>query len=97
MIPKRRYIPLGLMLLAGAVTCIITFSEDYDLLTRLVLLFCVMLVFFLLGVVVESFLNSFEKEIKEKEEEERRLREEQEKKEREEQEAKEKAAQEEAK
>lgn len=57
---KRKYLPLLLMLTSGAVTCIITFIRKYTLLDKLVSLFAVMLIFFLLGSVLKWTLDYFE-------------------------------------
>lgn len=88
---NRQYIPLVFVLLSGAITCIITFTSDYPLLTKLIILFAVMLIFFVLGAILESFLDHFEQDIKAKEEALRleKEKEELEQKEREEQEARE--------
>lgn len=59
---NRKYLPLLLMLAAGAVTCIITFIRKYTLLGKLVSLFAVMLIFFLLGSVMKWTLDYFEEQ-----------------------------------
>lgn len=59
---KRKYLPLLLMLTAGAVTCIITFIRRYSLLKKLVSLFVVMLIFFVLGSVLKWTLDYFEEQ-----------------------------------
>ena len=56
----RRNLPLLLMLTAGAVTCIITFIRKYSMLEKLVSLFVVMLIFFLLGSVLKGTLDYFD-------------------------------------
>lgn len=56
---NRKYLPLILMLTAGSVTCIITFFKDYTLLEKLVALFVVMLVFFVLGTLLKETLDYF--------------------------------------
>lgn len=64
----KRKIPLVLMLIAGSTACIITFVCNYDTLDRLVILFCVLLLFYCLGAILKWTLERFEKEIeKEKE------------------------------
>ncbi len=57
---KRKNLPLLLMLTAGAVTCIITFVKHYTMLEKLVSLFCVMLIFYILGSVLKWTLDYFE-------------------------------------
>ena len=56
----RKNLPLLLMLTAGAVTCIITFIRKYSMLEKLVSLFVVMLIFFLLGSVLKWTLDYFD-------------------------------------
>lgn len=56
----RKNLPLLLMLTAGAVTCIITFIRKYSTLGKLVSLFVVMLIFFLLGSVLKWTLDYFD-------------------------------------
>jgi len=68
---KRNYIPLTLMLIAGAFTIILTSMQDYPTVERFTVLFAVMLLFYLLGSILLAFLNSFEKDIKRKEDEKR--------------------------
>lgn len=59
---NRKYLPLILMLLAGAVTCVITFVRDYTILGKLGALFIVFVVFFILGNILRSTLDFFEKQ-----------------------------------
>lgn len=56
----RKNLPLLLMLTAGAVTCIITFIREFSMLEKLVWLFVVMLIFFLLGSVMKWTLDYFD-------------------------------------
>lgn len=56
----RKNLPLLLMLTASAVTCIITFIRKYSMLEKLVSLFVVMLIFFLLGSVLKWTLDYFD-------------------------------------
>lgn len=56
----RKNLPLLLMLTAGAVTCIITFIREFSMLDKLVWLFVVMLIFFLLGSVLKWTLDYFD-------------------------------------
>ena len=57
---NRKNLPLLLMLTAGAVTCIITFIRKYSMLEKLVSLFVVMLIFFVLGSVLTWTLDYFD-------------------------------------
>ena len=54
--------PLLLMLTAGAVTCIITFIEEYTMTEKLVALFVVLLIFYVLGSVLKWTLDFFEQQ-----------------------------------
>lgn len=56
----RKNIPMVLMLSAGAVTCIITFTEEYDMVERLGILLGVLLLFYLLGSILMWTLNYFD-------------------------------------
>ncbi len=67
---NRKNLPLILMLTAGAVTCVITFIRDYTMLGKLIALFVVMLIFYILGSVLKWTLDYFEAQ------NEKRLREE---------------------
>ena len=49
---NRKNIPLLLMLTAGAVTCIITYIKRYPVNVRLMALFAVLLLFYVLGSVL---------------------------------------------
>lgn len=57
---NRKNIPLLLMLTAGAVTCIITYVRQYSITSKLVSLFLVLVVFWLLGSILEWTLNYFD-------------------------------------
>lgn len=64
---KRKMVPIFLMLLAGAITSIITFIKDYDLTKMLWTLLVVLIVFYALGVVIQKTLNLFDAQIEEAE------------------------------
>ena len=64
---KRRMIPIFLMLLAGAITSIITYIRDYELVKMLWTLLGVLIVFYVLGVVIQKTLNLFDAQIEEAE------------------------------
>ena len=53
-------IPIFLMLLAGAITSIITYIRDYELVKMLWTLLGVLIVFYALGVVIKKTLNLFD-------------------------------------
>lgn len=63
---NRKNLPLLLMLAAGAVTCIITYIEQYSMLAKLVALFVVMLVFCVLGSILKWTLDYFERQNEQK-------------------------------
>ena len=58
--------PLLLMLTAGAVTCIITYIEKYTMVEKLVSLFFVLLLFYILGCIIKWTLDYFEKQNEER-------------------------------
>lgn len=59
---KRKYMPLILMLLAGAITSIITFIKQYTMLQRLGALLAVLLIFYVLGSILKWLLDTFDKQ-----------------------------------
>lgn len=71
MIMKRKMIPIILMLAAGAVTSIITFIKDYELIRMLWTLLIVLIIFYLLGAGIKRVLDLFDDQIKEAEEKEK--------------------------
>lgn len=64
---KRKMIPIFLMLVAGAITSIITYIKDYELTRMLWTLLGALIVFYVLGVVIQKTLNLFDKQIEEAE------------------------------
>ena len=63
---NRKNLPLLLMLTAGAVTCIITFIQKYTMFEKLVSLFAVLIIFYVLGSVLVWTLDYFERQNEEK-------------------------------
>ncbi len=63
---NRKNMPLLLMLVAGAVTCVITFINDFPMLERLVTLLIVLLVFYFLGSLMKWALDYFDQQNQEK-------------------------------
>lgn len=57
---NRKNMPLLLTLAAGAVTCIITFIQQYTILQKLISLFVVLIIFYVLGSVLKWTLDYFE-------------------------------------
>lgn len=76
---KRKMVPIFLMLLAGAITSIITFIKDYELTKMLWTLLVVLIVFYALGVVIQKTLNLFDAQIEEAEKKAKEAEEEKEK------------------
>lgn len=52
--------PLILMLVAGAAACGITFFQEYTMFERLLIIFIVLLVFYILGSIMKATLNYFD-------------------------------------
>ena len=67
---NRKNMPLILMLTAGAVTCVITFIQNYSILGKLVSLLFVLVLFYFLGSVLKWTLDYFERQNQEETEEE---------------------------
>ncbi len=63
---NRKNLPLLLMLVAGAITSIITFIQKYTMIAKLVSLFIVLLVFYLLGSVLKWTLDFFDRQNEER-------------------------------
>lgn len=63
---NRKNLPLLLMLTAGAVTCIITYIEEYSMNAKLVSLFVVLLIFYVLGSILKWTLDYFERQNEQK-------------------------------
>lgn len=59
---NRKIMPLILMLVAGIVTCVMLFIENYPMYDRLLVLLIVLLVFYLLGNILKWALDYFEKQ-----------------------------------
>ncbi len=67
---NRKNLPLLLMLAAGAVACIITFIRKYSMLEKLVTLFAVLVLFYLLGSILKWVLDYFDAQNEKKRQEE---------------------------
>lgn len=57
---KRKYLPLIIMLVAGAVTSMITFIMNYSIVNKLISLLVVLVIFYFLGSILKWALDSFE-------------------------------------
>lgn len=59
---NRKNLPLLLMLIAGAATCIITFVQKYSVIGKLASLLFVMVLFYFLGNVLKWTLDAFDRQ-----------------------------------
>ncbi len=57
---NRKYMPLILMLAAGAITSIITYIMNYSTIQKLLALLLVLVVFYVLGSVLKWALDTFD-------------------------------------
>jgi len=57
---KTKKIPAIVMLLAGSITCVVTYINGYNLKDMLVALVWALILFFFLGVIVELLFEKFE-------------------------------------
>ncbi len=71
---KLKLLPVLIMLLAGAITSVITYVLKYETSTMLWILAGVLILFYVLGIIVQKIIHKFEEQIEE--EEEQRAREE---------------------
>lgn len=62
----RKNLPLLMMLTTGAVMCIISYVQKFTILEKLVSLFVVLVVFYLLGNVLVWTLNYFDRKNEER-------------------------------
>lgn len=62
----RKLLPLLLMLSAGAVTCVLNLVRGYPLVQQLATLLGVLIVFYILGSVLQWTLDLFERQNEEK-------------------------------
>lgn len=67
---NRKYIPMFLMLVAGAVTCVITFVKQYTVIDKMISLLVSLLIFYFLGSVLKWTLDYFDAQNAEKNKEE---------------------------
>ena len=63
---NRKIMPVVLMLVTGALTCIATYIKNYTILEKLVALFITMLIFYTIGCFVKYVLDSFDKQNEQK-------------------------------
>ncbi len=73
---QLRFLPATIMLLAGAVTSIITYCVGYSSKAALLILLLVLIVFYILGTILQRLIFKFEEANKPKPEEEEKKEEE---------------------
>lgn len=59
---NRKTLPLVIMLVAGAITSILTYYHNYEIKSMLTILLVVLLVFYIIGLLIKKVLDSFEAE-----------------------------------
>lgn len=59
---NRKYLPLILMLTAGAITSIVTFIMRYPLISMLTALLAVFIIFYVLGSIIKWLLDLFDRQ-----------------------------------
>ncbi len=57
---NTKKVPLFIMLLAGAVACIVTYLDHYSLHDMLVVLLAVLILFLIIGLIVKKILDKFD-------------------------------------
>ncbi|MCR5602277.1 MAG: hypothetical protein K6G27_01085 [Lachnospiraceae bacterium] len=57
---NTKKVPLFVMLLAGAVACIVTYLDHYSLHDMLVVLLAVLIVFLIIGLIIKKIFDKFE-------------------------------------
>ena len=62
---RTRYIPAGVMLIAGAVTCIVSIVQNQDIVKSLITLLMVLIFFYVIGLVAKFFIEKILKDLKE--------------------------------
>lgn len=58
---RLKLFPLMLMLIAGSITSIMTYHFQYELKTALLVLLSVLLVFYIMGLILVSTIENFDK------------------------------------
>lgn len=62
---RTRYIPAGVMLIAGAVTCIISIVKGQDIVKSLTTLLIVLILFYVIGLITKFFVEKILRDFKE--------------------------------
>ncbi len=58
---KRNLIPPFIMLLAGSISSLIMYFTNYNVRDMLIILLAVLVVFYLIGLLIKSMMDSFDK------------------------------------
>lgn len=62
---RTRYIPAGVMLIAGVVTCIISIIKGQDIIRSLTTLLIVLVLFYVIGLIAKFFVEKILRDFKE--------------------------------
>ena len=62
---RTRYIPAGVMLIAGAITCIISIVKGQDIVKSLTTLLIVLILFYVIGLITKFFVEKILRDFKE--------------------------------
>lgn len=62
---RTRYIPAGVMLIAGVVTCIISIIKEQDIIRSLSTLLIVLVLFYVIGLITKFFVEKILRDFKE--------------------------------
>lgn len=57
---NRRTLPIVLMLVAAAITSVLTYINEYSIINKLMALSITLLVFYFLGVIIRNILDYFD-------------------------------------
>lgn len=61
---KTRYIPAGVMLIAGIVTCVVSIVQKQEVIRSLVTLLTVLILFYIIGLIAKFFIDRILKDLK---------------------------------
>lgn len=62
---RTRYIPAGVMLMGGAVSCIISIVQKQDIIKSLITLLVVLILFYIIGYIAKFFVEKILKDFSE--------------------------------
>lgn len=61
---RTRYIPAGVMLVAGTVTCVVSIVQKQDIIKSLITLLVVLILFYVIGLIAKFFIEKIIKDLK---------------------------------